>query len=82
MASGCAVVATAVGGVPEIVRDQIDGLLVPPGDPSSLASALESLSNDPEMLMRYASAARQRVSSYSVAEMTGSVVASYLKACG
>ena len=43
MASGCPVVATAVGGIPEIVSSTDTGLLVPAGDPASLAHALADL---------------------------------------
>jgi glycosyltransferase involved in cell wall biosynthesis len=43
MAAGLAPVATRVGGVPEVVRDGVDGLLVPPADPAALAAALGSL---------------------------------------
>jgi len=38
LAVGTPVIATAVGGIPEIVRDGENGLLVPPGDPVALAS--------------------------------------------
>ena len=43
MFKGCAVVATAVGGNSELVRDQETGLLVPPDDPEKLAAALREL---------------------------------------
>jgi glycosyltransferase involved in cell wall biosynthesis len=46
MAARLPVVATAVGGVPEVVVDGLTGLLVPPGDPPALAGALLSLARD------------------------------------
>jgi glycosyltransferase involved in cell wall biosynthesis len=35
-----------VGGIPFVIRDQVDGLLVPPGDPASLADALSAVLTD------------------------------------
>jgi glycosyltransferase involved in cell wall biosynthesis len=48
-ALGLPVVATAVGGLPEMVRDGVDGLLVPRRDPSALADALLRLLGDDEL---------------------------------
>ena len=47
-ASGTPAVATAVGGVPEVVRDRETGLLVPPRDPVAVAAQLITLLEDPE----------------------------------
>ena len=43
LAVGTPVIATAVGGVPEVVRDGENGLLVPAGDPDALAAAIRRL---------------------------------------
>jgi glycosyltransferase involved in cell wall biosynthesis len=40
------VVATAVGGIPEVITDGVDGLLVPPADPAALAGAVARLLGD------------------------------------
>ncbi|MGA3058018.1 MAG: glycosyltransferase family 4 protein [Candidatus Limnocylindrales bacterium] len=60
-ASGLAVVATRVGGIPEIVVDGETGLLVPPEDPAALAKALERLIADPGLRSRLGRAGRRRI---------------------
>lgn len=60
-AAGCCVVASATGGLPEIIRDGHTGCLVPPGDPEALASALASLADDPERRERLGAAAAEDV---------------------
>ena len=60
LGAGKPVVATRVGGVPEIVRDGIDGLLVPPGDPTALADALVRLLHDEELRARMGAAGLER----------------------
>lgn len=61
MAIGLPVVASRVGGVPEIVRDGVDGLLVTPGDGAALRSALERLRDDEVLRRRLGSSAAARV---------------------
>ncbi len=53
-------VATAVGGLPEIIEDGRTGLLVPPRDPAALANALISLLSDPVQRDRIAAAAAEQ----------------------
>jgi glycosyltransferase involved in cell wall biosynthesis len=60
MAAGLPVVATAVGGIPELVVDGETGLLVPPGDAQALADALRRLLGDPSLRRRFGDAARER----------------------
>lgn len=52
MAAGVPVVATRVGGIPEIVDDGVSALLVPPGDPTALSAALQKLLADPALVRR------------------------------
>jgi glycosyltransferase involved in cell wall biosynthesis len=62
MAHGCAVVATAVGGLPDMIVDGETGLLVPPRDPRALRAAVDRLLGDPELRRRLGNSARERIS--------------------
>jgi glycosyltransferase involved in cell wall biosynthesis len=62
MAAARPVVATAVGGVPEIIDDGVTGLLVPPHDPSALASGVARLLSDPALRARMGRAGREHAS--------------------
>jgi colanic acid/amylovoran biosynthesis glycosyltransferase len=61
MASGIPCVTTRITGIPELIRDGIDGLLVAPSDTGELASALASLMDDPDLRVELASSGRARV---------------------
>ena len=65
MASGLPIVATRVGGVPEVVVEGSTALLVPPGDPASLTAALERLLSDPSLAARFAEAGHRRAEEFS-----------------
>jgi glycosyltransferase involved in cell wall biosynthesis len=67
MALGRPVVATAVGGTPELVRHEVDGLLVPPGAPEAMASALERVARDEALRRRLGAAGRARAHGFSAA---------------
>ncbi len=58
MSHGLAIVATPVGGVPELITDNVDGLLVPPESPKALADALAALLETPDLRLRLGGAAR------------------------
>ena len=60
MACSTAVVASRVGGIPEVVDDGVTGLLVPPDDPASLAGALNVLLRDPGRAKAMGRAGRER----------------------
>lgn len=83
MAHGLACVATPVGGVPELIIEGETGLLVPPGDPIALASALESLLGSRERCLDLGSRARLLVedtySSARVGEQLASIYDSLLE---
>ena len=65
LAVGTPAVATDVGGVGEIVRDGDNGLLVPPGDRTALARALERVRDDERLVARLREAAAPWVSSFA-----------------
>jgi starch synthase len=71
MACSTAVVASRVGGIPEVVEDMVTGLLVPPDDPASLAYAMNALLRDPGRAEAMGRAGRER----AVAEFSWETVA-------
>ena len=83
MAHGRPVVATAVGGLRDLVVDGETGLLVPPRDPAALRGALERLLADRELRARLGRAARERArDSFSWARATTLTVRAYEDALG
>lgn len=80
MASGLPVVATNVGGNPELVIPGDTGLLVPHGDPSALAEALIGLMRDPASRSRMGRRSRQRaLENFSMETMARNYSSLYLK---
>lgn len=65
MSRGLAIVATAVGGVPDVVGDRVEALVVGPGDPEALAAALGELGSDPELRLSLGAAALRRSAEFS-----------------
>lgn len=61
MSTGLPVVASRLSGIPELVTDGVNGLLVPPGDDAALADALASLAADPPLRARLGTAGRETV---------------------
>jgi glycosyltransferase involved in cell wall biosynthesis len=61
MACGVPVVTTGVSGIPELVEDGVNGLLVSPDDPRAVAAALRRLCEDPELARRLGAAGRETV---------------------
>jgi glycosyltransferase involved in cell wall biosynthesis len=61
MALSRSIVATAVGGIPEVIQDGVNGLLVPPEDPAAIARAVVRLLRDPELRARLGAAAAAAV---------------------
>lgn len=61
LAAGRAVVATAVGGIPSVIRDGETGLLIPPADSDALAGAIERLLRAPELRKKVGQCGRRLV---------------------
>ena len=70
MASARPVVSTRLAGIPELVVDGQTGMLVPPGDSTALAHALEQLLRDPELRLRFGDAGRARIEQHFRIEQT------------
>jgi phosphatidylinositol alpha-mannosyltransferase len=65
MAAGLPVICTDIPGYREVVRDGIDGLLVPPNDPAALADAIAKVLSDRELASSLAEAGRVRAAEFS-----------------
>jgi len=59
MASGKAIVASRVGGIPEVIKDGVNGILISPDNPTELAEALVGLINDPTKRVRLGTKAKE-----------------------
>jgi glycosyltransferase involved in cell wall biosynthesis len=66
MAMGLPVVATRVGGTPQVVTDGVEGLLVPPGRPDELATAIASLVDDAPRRQSMSAAAAERAHDFGI----------------
>jgi glycosyltransferase involved in cell wall biosynthesis len=68
MAEGCPVIATRVGGIPDVITDEVDGLLVPAGNPEALAAAISRVLRDPAFARSLGNAARETIANRYAAE--------------
>ena len=82
LAVGLPVVATAVGGVPDAVRQDVEGIVVPPSRPDLLAAALEELAIDPARRERMAAAALERGLQYDIVHAVRHIEATYDRLTG
>jgi glycosyltransferase involved in cell wall biosynthesis len=77
MASGRPVVATKTGGIVDMIVDEENGLLVPPGDEHKLAEAMAWLLNDADLRVRLAAGARERVQRFTASAVVERLEAVY-----
>jgi len=64
MSYGKAIISTKVGGIPEIVKDKVNGILINPGDLKQIEDALNSFLEDPELIKNYGAASLNMVQKY------------------
>jgi glycogen(starch) synthase len=74
---GVPIVASRTGGIPDIIDDGVNGLLVVPGDPEALASAIDRLLADPDLARRLGEAARELARDYDWGVLAERVLAIY-----
>ena len=80
MACGSAVVASAVGGIPEVVADGETGLLVPPGEEHALAAAINAVVGDPALAAEFGRRGRDRaVAEFSWDKIAAQTAGLYLQ---
>jgi glycosyltransferase involved in cell wall biosynthesis len=80
MASGCAIAATTVGGIPEAVRNGESALLVPPDEPRALAGAIGRLLGNRELAARFGENASRVIDErYSAAGVTKKIEEIYTR---
>jgi glycogen(starch) synthase len=77
MAAGAPVVATRVGGVPELVLDGETGLLVPPGEAGPMAEAIDRVLQDPDLHRRFSDAGIERAKAFDWPAITDQYEAVY-----
>jgi len=82
MAAHLPVVATAVGGVPELVDAGVTGVLAPAGDPAALAAALADLASDPDRLRAFGEAAARRACQFDTSLMVERYAQFFEQTCG
>jgi glycosyltransferase involved in cell wall biosynthesis len=82
MAAGRAIVASAVAGIPDVITDGVQGLLVPEGDEPRLAQAIVSILSNRAYADRLGMAARAQVSdALTWSRVTARLVAGYAEVC-
>jgi 2-deoxystreptamine N-acetyl-D-glucosaminyltransferase/2-deoxystreptamine glucosyltransferase len=77
MAAGKAVISTNVGGVPEVIADGMNGLLVPVGDINALAEAMVRVTTNPTLAARLADAAGKSIGRYDWERISQEYVEAY-----
>ncbi|MGM8930003.1 glycosyltransferase [Salinicola halophyticus] len=82
MDHGVPIVASDVDGIPDLIDNDVSGLLVSPGDPDALTAALTALLEDPARRQRLATAASQRLSAFTPDAMATAYLCVYRRLAG
>jgi glycosyltransferase involved in cell wall biosynthesis len=77
MALGKSAVVTSVGGLPEVVEDGFQGIVVPPRDPDSLADAIVRMLRDDQLRNSFGLAARERARDFDIHHAVDRVEGAY-----
>ena len=80
MAAGLPVVASDIPGYDEVVRDGVNGLLVPPGNPDALAAAAGRVLDEPALAGRLAAAGRDRAAIFDWSVVVEAIEEAYRRA--
>jgi glycosyltransferase involved in cell wall biosynthesis len=79
---GLPIIAPSVGGIPEVLENEVDAILVPPGDAHLLAEAMKHLASDPQMRERLGRRARLKSSTFDISAANRVVGDIYLQMAG
>ena len=77
MANGLPLIVSAVGGIPEVVTDGVEGRLIPPASVAELRLALSAMINDPDRRSEFGRHARERAAQYDVGAYATSLLGLY-----
>jgi glycosyltransferase involved in cell wall biosynthesis len=82
MAAGCAIVCTDVGGIPQLIENGDQGLLVTPGSEEELAAALANVTEDDAVRRRVAAAGHARIQSFDTSCKVREILSIYHRVLG
>jgi glycosyltransferase involved in cell wall biosynthesis len=77
MTRGRAVVASKVGGIPELIEDGVSGLLFPPGDVDALAERLQRVMTSPELERKLGAGAKARARSFTMDQQISEMIETF-----
>ena len=81
MQAGVPIVATKVGGIPEIINDEVDGILINQGDTAELANAIKKLLSDTSLMKKMGENAYMKITKqYSINQYSENLINLYRKA--